>query len=69
MHEGVDLLPELYPRCFCRTNRRPLKIGVSNEFMSEHPEMKCSSKIVIAHIGRTGRFTVFGSPFTKVRRA
>jgi sRNA-binding protein len=39
MHEGIDLLAELYPRCFCRTNRRPLKIGVSEEFMSQHPEM------------------------------
>jgi ProP effector len=39
MHEGIDLLAELHPRCFCRTNRRPLKIGISEEFMSQHPEM------------------------------
>jgi ProP effector len=39
MHEGIDLLAELYPRCFCRTNRRPLKIGVCEEVISQHPEM------------------------------
>src|SRR5215470_1179630 len=39
MHEGLDLLAELYPRCFCRTNRRPLKIGVCEEVISQHPEM------------------------------
>jgi ProP effector len=39
MHEGIDLLAELYPRCFCSTNRRPLKIGVCEEVISQHPEM------------------------------
>src|SRR6516165_2363366 len=39
MHEGIDLLAELYPRCFSRTNRRPLKIGVCEEVISQHPEM------------------------------
>ena len=39
MHEGIDLLAELYPRCFCRTNRRPLKIGICEEVISQHPEM------------------------------
>jgi sRNA-binding protein len=39
MHEGIDLLAELYPRCFCRTNRRPLKIGACEEVISQQPEM------------------------------
>jgi ProP effector len=39
MHEGIDLLAELYPHCFCSTNRRPLKIGVCEEVISQHPEM------------------------------
>jgi sRNA-binding protein len=40
MHEGIHLLAELYPRCFCSTNRRPLKIGVYEEVISQHPEMR-----------------------------
>jgi ProP effector len=39
MHEGIELLAKLYPRCFCLTNRRPLKIGVFEEVISRHPEM------------------------------
>jgi ProP effector len=39
MHEGINLLVELYPRCFCRTNRRPLKVGIYEEVISQHPEM------------------------------
>jgi ProP effector len=39
MHEGIDLLVELYPRCFCRTYRRPLKVGIYEEVISHHPEM------------------------------
>src|SRR5215471_868029 len=39
MHEVIDLLAQLYPRCFCSTNRRPLKIGVCEEVISQHPEM------------------------------
>jgi len=39
MHEGINLLAELYPRCFCRTNRRPLKVGIYDEVISRHPEM------------------------------
>jgi sRNA-binding protein len=39
MHEGINLLAELYPRCFCRTNRRPLKVGIYEEVISRHPEM------------------------------
>jgi ProP effector len=39
MNEGTDLLAELYPRCFCRTNRRPLKVGIYEEVISQHPEM------------------------------
>ena len=39
MHEGIDLLAELYPRCFCSANRRALKIGVCEEVISQHPEM------------------------------
>jgi sRNA-binding protein len=50
MHEGIDLLAELYPRCFCRTNRRPLKIGVCEEVISQHPEM---SRHGIKHLLKT----------------
>jgi sRNA-binding protein len=39
MHEGINLLAEPYPRCFCRTNRRPLKVGIYEEVISQHPEM------------------------------
>jgi ProP effector len=39
MHEGINLLAELYPRCFCRPNRRPLKVGIYEEVISRHPEM------------------------------
>ena len=39
MHEGINLLVELYPRCFCRANRRPLKVGIYDEVISRHPEM------------------------------
>ena len=39
MHEGINLLVELYPRCFCRTNRRPLKVGIYELVISQHPEM------------------------------
>ena len=39
MHEGIDLLAEPYPRCFCSTNRRPLKIGVCELVISQRPEM------------------------------
>jgi sRNA-binding protein len=39
MHEGINLLTELYPRCFCGTNRRPLKIGVCEEIIGQHPEI------------------------------
>jgi hypothetical protein len=37
MHEGIDLLAELYPRCFCSMNRRPLKIGVCELVISPAP--------------------------------
>jgi len=50
MHEGIDLRAELYPRCFCRTNRRPLKIGVCEEVISQHPEM---SRHGIKHLLKT----------------
>src|SRR5262252_5610867 len=39
MHEDIDLLAELYPRCFCRTTRRPLMIGVCEEVINQHPGM------------------------------
>ena len=39
MHQGINLLVELYPRCFCRTNRRPLKVGIYEQIISQHPEM------------------------------
>src|SRR6516162_4112892 len=50
MHEGIDLLAELYPRCFSRTNRRPLKIGVCEEVISQHLEM---SRHGIKHLLKT----------------
>ena len=44
MHEGINLLVELYPRCFCRTNRRPLKVGIYEQVISQHPEMSKPQK-------------------------
>jgi sRNA-binding protein len=39
MREGLDLLGDLYPHCFGRMNRRPLKVGVCEEVIAQHPEM------------------------------
>jgi len=69
MHEGIDLLPELYPRCFCRTNRRPLKIGVSKEFMSQLPGDEMLQQNRDCSYCANQSLHVFGAPFTKVRRA
>jgi sRNA-binding protein len=39
MREGLDLLADLYPRCFGRENRRPLKVGICEEVIAQHPEL------------------------------
>ena len=39
MREGLDLLAGLYPHCFGRENRRPLKVGIWEEVTAQHPEM------------------------------
>ena len=39
MREGLDLLADLYPHCFDRMNRRPLKVGICEEVIAEHPEL------------------------------
>jgi sRNA-binding protein len=42
MHEGVDQLATLYPLCFFRTHelRRPLKIGIREDIIAQHPELQ-----------------------------
>ena len=39
MREGLDLLADLYPHCFDRENRRPLKVGICEEVIAQHPEL------------------------------
>ena len=39
MREGLDPLADLYPHCFDRMNRRPLKVGICEEIIAQHPEM------------------------------
>jgi sRNA-binding protein len=39
MREGLDLLADLYPHCFDRLNRRPLKVGICEEVIAQHPEL------------------------------
>jgi ProP effector len=39
MHEGIAQLAELYPSCFCQP-RRPLKIGIHNDIIARHPELR-----------------------------
>jgi sRNA-binding protein len=39
MREGLDLLADLYPHCFDRMNRRPLKVGICEEVIARHPEL------------------------------
>jgi sRNA-binding protein len=41
MHEGIAQLVELYPNCF-RQLRRPLKIGIHNDVIARHPELRPS---------------------------
>jgi ProP effector len=41
MHEGIGQLAELYPNCF-RQPRSPLKIGIHNDIIAEHPELGAS---------------------------
>jgi ProP effector len=39
MREGIELLADLYPSCFNRVYRRPLKVGVCEQVMAQHPEL------------------------------
>ena len=39
MHEGIPQLAELYPSCF-RQRRQPLKIGIHNDIVARHPELR-----------------------------
>ena len=41
MHEGITQLAELYPSCF-RQPRQPLKIGIHNDIIARHPELRLS---------------------------
>jgi ProP effector len=41
MHEGLAQLAELYPNCF-RQPRQPLKIGIHNDVVARHPELRPS---------------------------
>jgi ProP effector len=41
MHEGLAQLAELYPNCF-RQPRQPLKIGIHNDIIAQHPELRPS---------------------------
>jgi len=44
MHEGVNQLATLYPLCFFREHelRRPLKIGIREDIVAQHPELQPS---------------------------
>jgi ProP effector len=44
MHEGIDQLATLYPLCFFREYelRRPLKIGIREDIIAQHPELQPS---------------------------
>jgi sRNA-binding protein len=41
MHEGITQLAELYPNCF-RQPCQPLKIGIHNDVIARHPELRPS---------------------------
>jgi ProP effector len=41
MHVGMGQLAELYPNCF-RQPRQPLKIGIHNDIIAQHPELRVS---------------------------
>jgi sRNA-binding protein len=41
MHEGLAQLAALYPNCF-RQPRQPLKIGIHNDVIARHPELRPS---------------------------
>jgi ProP effector len=41
MHEGITQLAELYPNCF-RQPPQPLKIGIHNDVIARHPELRPS---------------------------
>jgi sRNA-binding protein len=39
MHKGIAQLAEFYPNCF-RQPRKPLKIGIHNDIIARHPELR-----------------------------
>jgi len=39
MREGIDPLADLYPSCFDPVYRQPLKVGVCQQVMAQHPEL------------------------------
>jgi sRNA-binding protein len=39
MHEDIARLAELFPNCF-RQPRQPLKIGIHNDIIARHPELR-----------------------------
>jgi ProP effector len=41
MHEGIVRLAKLYPNCF-RQPHQPLKIGIHNDVIARHPELRPS---------------------------
>src|ERR1700751_4275402 len=41
MHQGIAQLAELYPNCF-RQPRQSLKIGIHNDIIARHPELRRS---------------------------
>jgi ProP effector len=41
MHVGIGQLAQLYPNCF-RQPRQPLKIGIHNDIIAQHPELRVS---------------------------
>ena len=41
MHKGIAQLAELHPNCF-RQPRQPLKIGIHNDIIARHPELRPS---------------------------
>ena len=55
MHEGVDQLATLYPLCFFREHelRQPLKIGIREDIIAQHPELQPSVIVSALHPLRT----------------
>jgi ProP effector len=51
MHEGVNQLATLYPLCFFREHelRRPLKIGIREDIIAQHPQLQSSMIVSALH--------------------